>query len=1341
MIDKKLGPYRITEEIGSGGMATVYRAYQPSTDRHVAIKVIRTNFLSEPNLRERFRREARLIARLEHPHLLPVYDFDGDHEPPYIVMRYLEGGTLKQVLAHGELPHSDVIYTLKQIAAALDYAHRQGVVHRDLKPSNIMIDREGNAFVMDFGIARAAGSDHHQLTEAGDVIGTPAYMSPEQARGEPDVGPEADLYALGVMVFEMLTGSVPYQHESSLGVLMAQLNDPVPSLHERNERVPEAADAVIRKALSKKKGDRHASAETFVKELAAALKAKQSQSPTRLQALTQTLSLEQLRAFEAKSKEGKKETPSQATPSEQQRQMTALYVDATELASQLYELGNDAETARKRMEKLWTRFDEIVKEEGGVIQSRTEDVGLALWGRARIREDDPERAIRAALRMRDQTLQEARAVFGVKWEPNEESPLPFLAGITTGPVLLERSSESGVYTASGSTITLAGRIKDAAPPGTVLVAHETISQVLGVFTVREQEPLRIRGRREAIEVFVVVALKPRAFRLKARGIEGIETKMIGREIELRLIQEALTLTVEDGETQVVTVVGEAGVGKSRLLFEFSAWTELMDQTVWLFEARATQPSMMQPYSLTRDLFSFRFQILDSDSLDVVHEKFVKGVAGFMGPESQEKAELIGQLVGFDFSHLSSVSEAIKDTEEFRTRALEYLGAMFAAASKINPVVIYLEDVHWADDRSLDLINNLVRENVKLPMFVLCMARPTLYERRPQWGEGQRFHERIQLEPLSQLSSRRLVRELLKKVEEVPTSLRDLVVERADGNPFYIEELIKAMIDDRVIVKGEDHWSVDSTRLSAMRIPATLTGVLQSRLDSLPIPLQQLLQRASVVGRVFWDDAAIHLSREASVIPDDVQTILEDLRQREMVLRREESGFAGTVEFVFRHAILRDATYETIVPRQRRLFHRQVADWLLAIGGERAGELTLLVAEHYERAGEAELAVDQLLKAGERATVVGAYDEGTSLLTRARDLVEGAEHVGAWLGVNVALAEVYGRIGMYDELREVLDRALPRAREHGDKLVQAKILAHLGRLAMWQDEFDAAKAHLDEALPLARAAGDEHTLLFVLRQFGNVMVDYPEIAIPPLEESLEIAHRLGLTDSEAASCNSLGGTYLTAGDFERAKENYERSHELASKTDNHFLVGMALSNLVAVHLALKDVAKAREVATLAGEKIRAKKELGLEGSHLEQEAWLEVCSGNDAGARPLIARALALALTQHVTPISLLALSALVEARAGRKETALEWLGAARAQPSVNRGSVELYWKLHDRDFTEGLSPEQIEAAVARGATMRIEELIEAVTRAMGLEPAPVGVVGGSSADLPAEATRGDGQSA
>jgi len=374
LLTRKLGPYEITEEIGAGGMATVYRAHQASMDRHVAIKVIRSNNLEDPLTRERFRREARLIARLEHPHLLPVYDFDGDSNPPYIVMRYLEGGTLRQVLAQGELPHPEVIYLLRQVATALDYAHRKGVVHRDLKPSNVMIDREGNAFVTDFGIARVSGPDQ-QLTAAGDLIGTPAYMSPEQARGDADVDAAADIYALGAMVFEILTGSPLYEHESGLGVLMAHLNEAIPSALQRRPNLPPAVDEVLRKAVAKDRKQRYPTAEAFVNDLAKALESKEANAPTQLQALTQTLSIEQLRSFE-KSRQGagkKKETPSPATPSEQQRQMTALFVDVTELAGAQYEQGKDAEWVRARMDRLWTRFDEVVREDGGVIQSRTDD--------------------------------------------------------------------------------------------------------------------------------------------------------------------------------------------------------------------------------------------------------------------------------------------------------------------------------------------------------------------------------------------------------------------------------------------------------------------------------------------------------------------------------------------------------------------------------------------------------------------------------------------------------------------------------------------------------------------------------------------------------------------------------------------------------------------------------------------------------------------------------------------------------------------------------------------------------------------------------------------------------
>ena len=1303
MIGKKLRAYEITEEIGSGGMATVFRAYQPSMDRHVAIKVIRSSILHDRALRERFQREARLIARLEHPHLLPVYDFDGEHDPPYIVMRYLDGGTLKQVQQKGTVPRDEFLYILRQLAGALDYAHRQNVVHRDLKPSNVMIDKEGNAFLTDFGIARAAGGNK-DLTGTGLMIGTPGYMAPEQARGDGQADKAADIYSLGVLAFESLTGSPPYDHESSFEVILAHMNSAIPKASERVRDLPKAVDAVLTRALAKDPASRYANATEFVDALTQALKIKPSESRSALQSMTQTISVDQLAALRAKR--GDTDTPSSATPSDQQRQMTAVSVDVKELAEILYEGGADTERAKGTLDTLWAAFADLAKESGGVLQGRVEAAGLFLWGRDRSREDDAENAIRAALAMRDWTLTETRKVLGPSWEPTEENPLPFASGITTGPVLLERDTHSGAYNASGAPITLAGRLKDTAPPGGVIVAHETFTLVRGVFSVYQREPLRVRGRKDPIETYLVTQVRPRAFRLRAMGIEGVETKMIGREIELRLLQEALTLTLEDGETQVVTVVGEAGVGKSRLLFEFSNWTDIMEQTVWFFQARATQPSMLQPYSLTRDLFSFRFQILDSDSLSVVHEKFVKGVEKFMGAGSERKAYFIGQLVGFDFTSKPEVEAALNDGETFRHMAQQYLGELFTSASRVNPVMIHIEDIHWADDRSLDLINNLVRDNTTLPLFVLCMARPSLYERRPQWGEGQRFHERIQLEPLSQLSSRRLVRELLKNVPEVPTMLRDLVVDRADGNPFYIEELIKALIDDRVILKGDPHWSVDTTRLSTVRVPATLTGVLQARLDTLPQPLQQILQRASVVGRIFWDAAAIHLSRESAGLPlDEVQDMLANLRDREMILQREESGFAGTVEYVFRHAILRDVTYDTVIPRQRRALHKLVADWLIEVGGERAGEHTLLVAEHYARAEEASMAAAQLAKAGERALKLSALDEAGTLIQRAREMLMAPEHTEQRIRVDLLRAELEAIRSTFGKATEILMPALEEARVLGNAALQAQILGQLGRLSMWQADAAGAKRYLEEALTMARAAGDTDTLIFNLRQLGNAMTLHsPAEGLRYLQESVDLAQKHGDRYAEAHGLNSLAISQSLQGDFVQAEATYLRGLALNQALKSRVSETMILGNLSGLHAAMGDIDRAEREARDA---MAIARELGSSPLRMNCEvafADVSLRRHQNAEARKWI-RATADSMREIGTRLTALPmLYGILRARSGDRATGLKWIGFTRAHDQ-NKRENEMFLKGFMDEVRGDWSEERAEAAMREGESLKLEEIL------------------------------------
>jgi len=259
MIGTKIGPYEIIQELGKGGMATVYRAYHPGMDRFVAIKIIHRALATDKAGLDRFRREARLIARLEHPHLLPVYDYAPDNDPPYIVMRYLEGGTLKDVLDEKDiLPLGEVAYLMRQITSALDYAHRQGVVHRDIKPSNIMVDQDGNAFVADFGIARV--NDGMGMTQTGFTVGTPGYMSPEQGMGLTTIDLRADIYSLAVMAFEMATGRAPYVGETPMAVLFQHIQNPIPSALQFNPDLPEDIDDVFHKALAKQPEARYSSA-------------------------------------------------------------------------------------------------------------------------------------------------------------------------------------------------------------------------------------------------------------------------------------------------------------------------------------------------------------------------------------------------------------------------------------------------------------------------------------------------------------------------------------------------------------------------------------------------------------------------------------------------------------------------------------------------------------------------------------------------------------------------------------------------------------------------------------------------------------------------------------------------------------------------------------------------------------------------------------------------------------------------------------------------------------------------------------------------------------------------
>ncbi len=1190
-ISEYLGPYHILAEAGKGGMATVYRARQISIERDVAIKVILKGIAGDSDAVQRFQREARLIARLEHPHILPVYDFDGSHEPPYIVMRYLDGGTLRDVMAQGLLPHDEVAYLMWQVCSALDYAHRQGITHRDVKPSNILIDREGNAFVTDFGIARlSAGEGKKRITGTGMIIGTPDYMSPEQAQGSAEVDHHSDIYALGVMLFEMLTGELPFQAESPLQVLLMHMSEPVPSLLEKNSDLPVALDEVIQQAMAKDRNSRFRSATEMSTALTTALGGTVTASATHLRAAAETSVTLRL---------GKNTVEDiQPTPSAQNKTVVALNVSVTAYSELVAEAMN-AEAAQRAIMSFWTAATQVLNEHSGVIFMRTDHEMLALWGSASAREDDSEQAIRAALKLQT-TLRQLSAV------PLEaDEPLPLNIGIHRGLALLTSSDKTNTSSVSGVTISLTNRLMQNAE-GLILITHEIFRQVLGVFDMQPGEALKVRGRAEKVMTYQVERAKPRAFRIMPHGVEGIETQLIGRDAEFKQLQKAFLIAVEDGETQVMTLVGDAGVGKSRLLYEFDKWSELRPEQYFIFSGRATPAMTQRPYALIRDVLSFRFEVQDDDPLAVALSKFEAGVAGLVG-KNDEMAHFIAYLCGVDVSTSTWIKNILSDAQETNRRARHALIQFINTLTKHGTVVIELEDIHYADDASLDLLNDVFIADDARHLLVLGSTRASLYGRRLTWGSGQRFHTRLDLKPLDKRDSHDLLLNILQKVADVPKDLRDKLVERAEGNPLYLEELVKMLLDDHVILKeSDDVWRIETSRLDNLHVPSTLAGLMEARFDTLLYPEKITLQRASVIGRIFYDTALQSIDNTDDTHLNNLATILAKLVEREFIYRRETSAFADSTEYLFASAMLRDMLYERLLERQRQVYHRGAAEWLAGL--ERADDYLPLIAEHYEKAGDTAQAVAFLQRAGATASQRGAYREAVVFFQRALDLLPettpevklsrllGLGDAYNWLGdIETARASLTEALtlarashstedivnalyqlsltettyGGYATAQTYLSEALPLARAGSNQSLLARVLYGLANVNFRTGNHAESEAFAHECIALCQAIGDDVLQIYALSRLATALFSdinrIPE-AETYLHKALELARRIGHGDGQQIALGNLGLGAAIREDWAAGISYTESALVLAREQGNLYGISIAANNLAEFYLA-------------------------------------------------------------------------------------------------------------------------------------------------------------------------------
>ena len=599
--------------------------------------------------------------------------------------------------------------------------------------------------------------------------------------------------------------------------------------------------------------------------------------------------------------------PEIAAAAQQLKQVSVLFVDvvgSTAMGQQL-----DPETIHAVMDGALERFTAVVQAEHGRVLQYTGDGMLAAFGTEEASEDDVESAVRAGLGVIAATHDLAPAVRQQHGVPD----FNVRAGVHTGRVLLGGGVDAE-GSIRGATVNVAARMEQSAPPGRLRISHDSWRHVRGLFDAVEQEPISVKGVERPIRSWLVERPKPLAPRQAPRGVDGVHTRMVGRQAELSQLRQAFDAAVAECRLRGVTVVGEAGLGKSRLLDEFQRTLDL--RACWLLAGRAHPRSALQPHGLLREMLARHLRIGEDDPPEVARDKLVHLLAPLFAAEGEAPVHRLGHLIGLGFGHSPHVQELLGDEALFRRRAYEAAALALRRLGDSRTVVLVLDDLHWADEGSLAFVEHLFSRHRELPLLCLTLTRQTLFERHPDWGANDPRHLRLDLHPLDKACSQDLAESLLERIADVPESLRALLIAGAEGNPFYMEELVKMLIDDGVIAVEPEGWRVLGDKLLVSRVPPTLTGVLQARLDALPQRERSALQMAAVVGHVFWD-------RALAAIDPNATGSLSALMRKQLVVRREGAAVDDTHEYAFYHHLLQQVTYDSVLKAPKHQAHARV----------------------------------------------------------------------------------------------------------------------------------------------------------------------------------------------------------------------------------------------------------------------------------------------------------------------------------------------------------------------------------------------------------------------------------
>lgn len=884
----------------------------------------------------------------------------------------------------------------------------------------------------------------------------------------------------------------------------------------------------------------------------------------------------------------------------ERRVVTILFCDvagSTELAGSL-----DPEIWAEIMHEAFNYLVTPIYRYEGTVARLMGDAVLAFFGAPIAHEDDSERAVLAGLDI----LSEIRPFAD---ELKHEFDLEFnvRVGINTGPVVVgEIGSDLAMeYTAMGDAANVAARMEQSAAPGTILVSEATYRKIAPLFDVEDKGPIDLKGKQEPVNAYEVTRTKARPG--STRGIEGLPSPLIGRADELNKLQAALTdLTL--GRGSIITLLGEAGLGKSRLIRELHSGADdlIEGQVDWYF-ASGISYNQSTPFGVFHRMFK-RMISMDRSGRD---QQDGTGVSEFLAsfPDADRDAIQLAVDLILGLKPLSDLEE--KDAERRKNEVFKAVRKIFRVWCETRPLVLVLDDLHWADPVSVELIISLYGLSDELPILFVCSLRP--HRNTPGWqvklrGETDFPHRysEIHLQPLSADESQQLIDEILT-ISKLPDHLRKHIQTKAEGNPFFVEEVIRMLIDQEVLIYDDEkmRW-VAIKPPEEIIIPDSLNALLTARIDRLPTEVRSTLQYASVIGRSF----SRRVLSEVLSVNGNLQDHLSMLQKYELI---RETARTPEIEYSFNHELTRDATYRTVLHRQRRRFHRQVGQVLETMYSGHLEEQAGRLGYHFECAGNDLKALHFYTLAGDHAAGLYANDEAISAYRSALTLAEKASAQDpARSDLIVKLGRVYEVSGRYDEAlalyrelvemgvaaqdqqlelegllnqvtiysvptlvrdrdlgRTLAERALEIAEGLNDPAAQAKTHWNLMLQDFYQGiEFQTSLSHGEHALRLAREHGLDDQLPFILNDLARAYATGHQIkkALETQQESEQMWRERGNLPMLADNLTAAADIHFGLGGYDKARELLDESLEISRKIESHW--GQAYSMMVYGPLAIE-----------------------------------------------------------------------------------------------------------------------------------------------------------------------------